>query len=302
MKREALEAILTEIAPLHENVLEPVSRRIRIPFQMHLKGMDVYPSASKRMEFMGFFYESLNRGLYGGKLNDVKFDIDFYSGENGSGTIKPDIVDDENNIHWESKSNVFDKDCEIMKRQLEGYRSLQYTYPEKQYLLAIYRHKLLGIKKEERTLEEVFDELLKGTAFSLILPLSVVLKIYENPVSGDVKMARNYVSKNNNWPDCLCIKPHTINRFLMSPLENFELLGFDPNRFEIERFFSPSNMTMNRRKLRQFPIVKIVDTKYNEWVDEFRNSYEIEMQKAGENGKLEAINELSLEEEAELPF
>src|SRR3970282_1640398 len=117
---------------------------------------------------MGFFYESLNRGLYGGKLNDVKFDIDFYSGENGSGTIKPDIVDDENNIHWESKSKVFNKDCEIMKRQLEGYRYLQYTYPEKQYLLAVYRHKLLGIKKEERTLEEVFDELLKGTAFSLI--------------------------------------------------------------------------------------------------------------------------------------
>ena len=298
MKIEALEVLVNEILPLHQSIIEPVSKKIRVPFQTNLKGLEIYPSSSKRIGFMGFFYESLNKGLFGGRLNDVRFGVDFYNGE--SGTIKPDIVDDEHDIHWESKSSFYDKECEIMRRQLEGYRFLQYSKPDISFLVSFYRHTLPEIKKKERTLEQVFDGLISGTAFSVILPLSVVLQIYETPVSGGIKMARNYQSRNVKWPDCLCIRPHTINRFLINPIENFKILGFNQERFEIERYLLPPNITINKRKVRPFPIVKIVDKEYGRWVEEFMLNYEKEMERTENKGTegLEMFDEL----EEEVPF
>jgi len=279
MKVGDLENIVKEVIPFHDETLEPVYHRVRVPFQTSLRGFGFYPSASKKISIMGLFYEVVNKGIYGGRLNDKKLDIEFLNGSVAERSIKPDVIDEENKIHWESKGTYFNKECEIMDRQIEGYKFLQYSKNDVRFLFSIYRHSMFEIKKRDRTEEEIINGLLKSTIFSVILPLSLILGIQRAPVSEDVKLARNYISKNTNWPSCLCIRSHTINRFLIDPHENLRLLGFDPERFEIERYLSPKKLKMNGRNLGQFPILKIVDRHHEEWVEEFKIDYEREKER-----------------------
>jgi hypothetical protein len=299
MKLDDLESVILEMMPFHTKILEPVYKRIRVPIQSSFKGFESYPSASTKTRTMGNFYEGLNKGIFGGKLNDNKFDIEFVNGNVSERTIKPDIIDAVNKIHWESKATYFQSECEIMKRQLEGYRFLQYDNPETTFLFSIYRHSLPGIKKQDRTEEEVVKGLMKSTKFSIVLPLSVILSLEKNPVSGDIALARNYSSKKSNWPDCLCINHHTMNRFLINPAENLELLGFDSDRFEIERYSFPEIITINRKKVKPFPIVKIVDKGYFEWVKKFMAEFESERY-SNETCELDSVP--LFEDSGDVPF
>lgn len=282
MRLEDLESIIKEVMPFHIQILEPVHKSIGVPIQTSFGGFGLYPSASTRTRIMGNFYEGLTRGIYGGRLNDSDFDIEFVNGEVSGRTVRPDVIDDENSVHWESKGNYFEKECEIMERQLDGYKFLQYSNQDTAFLFSFYRHSLFEIRKKKRTEEEVIKGLLKGTMFSVVLPLGVILSLQKTPISKGVKLARNYQNKNTSWPPCLCINPHTFNRFLINPAENLELMGFDSERFEIERYLLPGIIKVNGKKLKPFPIVRIMERGYERWVEGFVSEYEKEM-KTSEN-------------------
>lgn len=270
-----LEKIVAEILPLHGNFLSPIYKRTTIPIQASLDGF--YPSETNKAVTMGTFYEVVNHAFYGGKLNDVKFDADFFKGDLGENGVKPDVIDEEGGIIWESKACCTGHSCNITDRQLDGYKSFQYDSPEKSVFFSIYRHFLRGIRKEKRTKEEIIGELLQKTSFSVVLPFSVILKLKEVTHSQGTTLSRNYKPKAETvWPDCLCINSPTINRFLYEPEKNLEMLGFAPGRFQIERYMSPLNFRVNRKKLNQFPIVKITDLKYKEWVDALVRGYDLE--------------------------
>ncbi|MEK6847913.1 MAG: hypothetical protein AABX50_02200 [Nanoarchaeota archaeon] len=210
MQLEKMVELLEGVAPSYVHTLEPVHKRIILPFQSSFKGF--YPSASTRKALMGRFYEGLTRALYGGRLNDLKFDIEFLNGTVSDRSIKPDVVDAENNLDWESKSGYYDKECKIMSRQFEGYKFLQYDNPGKRYLFSFYRHSLEEIEKKERTEKQVFIGLLDGTLYSATLPFSVVLKIDNLLNVGARKIARKYRQREGtSYPDCLCINPSTFN-------------------------------------------------------------------------------------------
>ena len=187
------------------------------------------------------------------------------------------MIDDVNSVHWESKGNYFGKECEIMARQLDGYKFLQYANSDTKFLFSFYRHSLSEIIKKKRTEEEVIRGLLKGTVFSVVLPLSIILGLQKTPISKGVKLARNYTNRNTNWPPCLCINPHTFNRFLINPAENLEMMGFDSRRFEIERYALSEKITVNRKKLKSFPIVKIIERDHSKWIEGFVSEYEKEI-------------------------
>ncbi len=296
MRLEKLVEIIESVTPSYTSILEPVYKRVRLPIQTSLKGF--YPSPSRRKTLMGGFYEGVNRALFGGKLNDRKFDIDFLNGDISDRSIKPDIIDKEKNLEWESKSSHYDKESKIMSRQLEGYKYLQHSNPQSIYLFSFYRHALFEIEKQERTEDEVLKELLNQTLYSVILPFPIVLKMDEIPVVGKRKISRKHIQKEGTtYPDCLCINPHTLNSFLTNPEQTLEILGFDSERFEIKKRFYPGNITVNRRRLKPFPVVRIFDKRYGEWVKEFQNNYEIEMGR--ELGEKIISEEVPIMEEAE---
>ncbi|MDP3992413.1 MAG: hypothetical protein Q8P79_02825 [Nanoarchaeota archaeon] len=303
MRLEKMVEMIEGVAPSYTSVLEPVYKRVRLPIQISLKGF--YPSPSRRKVLMGGFYEGINRALFGGKLNDIKFDIDFLNGDLSDRSIKPDIIDKEKNLEWESKSSYYDKECKIMSRQLEGYKFLQFSNPGRIYLFSFYRHALSKIEDQERTEDEVIKELLGSTLYSVILPLPVVLKMDEIHIIGKRKISRKHIQKEGTaYPDCLCINPSILNGFLAEPEQSLQLLGFDQERFEVKRRYYPGNITINRRRLKPFPVMRIFDKRYDEWIKEFRNSYEIEMERGGygEEGISEEVPFAGETEDDDVPF
>lgn len=282
-----LEKLVAEVMPLHSEFIHAVHPRIFVPIQTRFKGN--YPTPSQRSFVMGGFYEYVNWALYGGKLNDVRFDIDWENGDVGEESIKPDVISD--GVIWEVKACCSGHSCNLMNRQLEGYRSLQYSSPEKRVLFSFYRHFLHGIKsKRTKNLLEadIMDELSKKTYFSIVLPFRVILQMQQRPVidgrdgNPDVVMARLYEG-GKEWPDCLCINSPTINRFLTDPEQNLRYLDLDPNDFEIERYRSPGNLSINRKRVNPFPIVRIIDKNHDQWVEQFMMAYEREMEQTWES-------------------
>ena len=81
------------------------------------------------------------------------------------------------------------------------------------------------------------------------------------------------------------------------------MLGFDSDRFKIERYLSPQDIRVNKRKLRSFPIVRITDQHYGEWVKEFMIEYEREMEQLSEDIGLDSLPIFDQElQHSETPF
>jgi len=264
--------MVESVIPLHTKIFQAVHRRIHIPIQTYFGGF--FPTPTKRKVTMGRFYEGVSWALYGGTLNDKKIDLDFFKG-GVRDSLKPDGVDKK--LIWESKANHSGHSCNLVYGQIEAYQRLQYSNPSKETVFHIYRHSLDGIGRVDRTEEEVIGELLEKTSFLVTLPLNILLGLRENGLNGN-QLARNYVGKTDKqgykvWPDTLCINSPTINRFLTDSEENLRTLHLDPARFEILRYLSPPNLTVNGGLVRQFPIVRVVDKKYRSWVNQFRAEY-----------------------------
>src|SRR3989344_233544 len=272
-----LEKMVEPVFPLHKRVLRPKHKVIKLQYQLSLNGF--YPSESRRAILMGDFFENLSWAIYGGELNDRKYDISFANGIHVEETIKPDIVDHKEKIMTEVKSNCTGHSCNITTRQINCYRSLQYELPDYKFVLQVYRHTIPEIKAKKRTEEEVIRELLNQPVFSLELPLSVLLRIRELSNEPNA-FARNYVGNGARyWPSSLCINSQTTNALFIRPNAILELLGFNLERFEIRRHLSPSNIRMNGYRLKQFPVARVIDRDHERWVEEFRGYYEEEMER-----------------------
>lgn len=294
-----LEKRIEGVLPLHKESMDVYSLRVSIPIQMDLEAR-VPLSKSKRGMVMGTFYEYLNRALYGGKLNDLKYDIENPNGDLGEDSIKPDVIDHDNRVVWEAKACRASHSCNIMNRQLEGYKYIQYIYPDAKILFALYRHTLKGIKSkptEGFSEEDIVRELTNRTMFSVVLPLSLILRLQEIPRSHGINHARLYEG-GREWPDCLVINPRTIDGFLFEPEKILTYLDLNPKDFEIERYKTPVGLQVNRRKIKPFPIVRVLSRKPWEWAEEF-----LEKQHGNLEIMKEDIGDLPLfEGDEEIPF
>lgn len=283
-----LEKLVEEIMPLHESAIKARNPKISIPVQMSLTNT-VPLSVTKRSTLMGRFYEHINRALYGGTLNDERIDVSWENGECGEESIKPDVIDHEGRIVWESKACCSGHSCNIMNRQLDGYRYIQYYYPDAEVFFSLYRHSLKGIKSEpteKLSEEDIVQELIVRTLFSVVLPLGIILRLQEIPNSQGINHARLYEG-GKEWPDCLVINPKTIDRFLSDPEQNLRYLDLDPSNYIIERYRSPGNLAVNRKRIKPFPVVRILYRDHWEWVDGFMEDHGADMESLREDmGKL----------------
>jgi hypothetical protein len=289
---------LEDIMSSHETVIKASDPKISIPIQTSFTRVPL--SVTRRATLLGFFYENLNRALYGGELNDIKYDVRPYNGNSGEGSVKPDVVDHGGRIVWEAKGCVAGHSCNVMNSQLEGYKYLQYIYPDAKVLFALYRHTLKGIKsKPTEGLSEgdIVRELTHRSIFSVVLPLGLILRLQEIPSSQGINHARLYEG-SRNWPDCLVINPRTIDGFLFDPEQVLKYLDLDSKDFVIERYRSPSNLRVNRRKIKPLPIVRILHRDHWDWAERFMNDNKGEMEVFKEDiGKLPLFKQ-----EEDLPF
>lgn len=286
------------VMPLHEEELKPAYRRVSFPIQTNIRG--VYPSENQKVYILGRFFEIVTRGLYGGKLNDKKFGISYSNGRVFEDhTIKPDVVDTRRGIRWESKGSYCHRTCDILRSQFEGYKSLQYDSHDKIFCFALYRHSLDEVKKRRRTEEEIISGLAERTAFSIVLPLSVIIALRD--ISSHVLERMVNIQKTDasgRYLGCLKINISTMSRFLTDPDQNLEYLRLDPDKFLIERYISPGKFFVGGNGLNQFPIVKITNKSHPEWVEKFMQDYEREAETLGDEG----IEHLPIFEQGDTPF
>ena len=273
-----LEKLVESVIPLHTRVLRPRHRKITLSTQIDaFEGQ--YPNKTKRGQLMSYFFESLTRALYGGKLNDRMYNVQL----NGSvsGGLKPDVVDNARNIHYESKATVSGDALEIDEEQFRKYEHDQYRDLSTRLFYAIYRHSLHGIKKQKRTEDEIFSELTEKTDFSIVLPFSVLIALSD--VRGNY-LVSSYMGRQTSYQDCFSLRSPTTNRFLTTPEEVLTSVDLNLKDYIIERYLSPSNLTVNNEKIKQFPIVKIYDKNHNKWAKKFAKNYKIETERLLDKG------------------
>ncbi len=265
-----IEKLVKGILPIHSNLLEPVYSYVNIP----LPGINEdilgeereYPSGSKKKYIMGKFFESLTKGFYGGELRDVK-----HSWVYGNGDIRPDVVNDKEKITIESKANVSGSTLDLDELQFRGYWFNQFSFPERRFFYAIYRHVLRGIESQDRYEEEIVSELTKKTVHSVVLPLSILVEMAKKNINS---LSIPYISgENSSWNDNLLIRSPTINQFLIGPEKILSELGFSKDDFVIQRYMSPLEFKVNGRELGQFPVMYISDKYHDKWVERFIEEY-----------------------------
>lgn len=268
-----LEKMVAGVMPLHTTIIKPAQNSVTIPIKKSTIGNE-YPNQTKRRQFMGFFFENLNSALYGGNLNDVRYNTS--SDGNGKNT-KPDVVDKRKYVRWETKATVSGDGLEISDSQFRGYQLSQYNNPRTKFLYSIFRHSLHDIEKKERTYGEIMFGLIEKTSFSLALTLRVLDSLSKAKNTG---LVSQYMGKQTSWHDCFIIRSPTVNKFLTEPQSILEAMGLNPDDFVIQRYLSPENFRVNRRKISQFPIVKILDKNHEQWVNDFMVEYEREMEQS----------------------
>lgn len=264
-----LEKLVDSVLHLHKEELIPKKNNIHVPAQLNFPKIETF---SKNAVMMGRYYEFMTQAFYGGKLSDLKyFENSKQNGQRTFWSIKPDIIDDAKRKIGESKACVSGYRLHLLDKQLEKYESIQYDNPDSIVYFAVYRHIFRGIKSTWRGSEqELFKELSKKTMFSLVLPLSIILRLYKSD-------NQNLISRYDGelFDKCTSIKSQTLNSFLTEPKEIINQLGFSDN-FDIVRSLSPKNFRTNKNKVKQFPIVIISDKNHEKWVLKFKKQYDEE--------------------------
>ena len=224
--------------------------------------------ATKRMLLMGRFYEGVTQGFFGGELNDTRFER-----PNGKGKIKPDVIDWFRKLAWEVKGSYCKGRLDIGTEQLLGYQDLQYKNPDFEYYYSFFRHSLKSIKNKELPEKAVVQRLSKSTEFSIVLPLSVVVKLTD---LANENLFSHYSNDESSYDNCYMIGNDFVNKLFSDPEKVLDLIRLNPEDYKIRRVRSPEKFRVNRFKLNQFPILHISDRNHSDWVEGFKEKYEEE--------------------------
>jgi len=294
-----LEKLVRDVLPSFTEEIIPVYRSVSVPVQISMSCRQLSPK--ERANFMGLFYECMTRALYGGKLNDLDYEVNWRNGERVSGTVRPDIINHKDGIAQDSKACCSGSECVISLKQFEGYRFLQSSNPDFQYLFPIYRHGLKGIKSaptEGFTEKGIVLELARKTFHSVVLPLSVLIKMKEIPYVGGLNISR--ITETKNWRTSLNLKSSVINRFLFDPKGVLGIIGLNSEEFEIQRYRSPEELKICGVRIRPFPILRILNRDNSGWAEKFIFDYERELER--EAGYRDTDDVPLFEESKDVPF
>lgn len=219
----------------------------------------------------GDFFEFIGRGMYGGTK---KLSYNQPIEDNGHIiTIQPDITDKKKGILHEVKGIQKSNHLKLSDEQIAKYLLLQ----SKQYFpnpptirYTIFGH---GIKKMQDTyknkgIEDLVFGLSDSVRYSVSLPFSLIFEFY---FQDDKKSLENkkYTSRHNNeltYDTMTKVHCNVFNDFIAYPEKTIEEMGFNKERFKIEKRRFPKSFKINNFSINPFPMLFIYDKEYSSFV------------------------------------
>lgn len=252
------------------------NRKIRYPLQLSLGGFkENDPSYGLRVR-LGYYFELLTQGIYGGRLKGCQ-QLDDANGSNLSDhnivTSEPDVISDEKNYLRESKAVSPGGDLKIDDRQLAKYTCLQlggYLPAPPRITFEIFRH---GVRQlisnfREKPLEDLVDVLSTSTRFMLSLPLSIVVAVHKSGEDHFSKYTSRY--KGDKWGHNSKLLSSGLNAIIAYPKETLSQFGLNPEDYNIWKLKFPKGIKANTKEIEPFPILLVRDKDHGKWIETLR--------------------------------
>ena len=290
------EKLTSRIRHLHDSQFTPHDRTVRVP--ENLPGGGIRGRLATHVT-VGDFYEAISRSLYGGAL----LNRDYVGVDNGQmdlgleglaetsndselppgSLVKPDLVVD-GSFRAESKAWRTGQRCHLIDPQIFRYIEIQRKYPDQDIFFMFYRHTLGGIKKNKDKKNgapmselDVHAALSMGTCYSMVLPLSVILKLHGKWFGRKIrdKLAYEFPGAER-YPPCTMARGRLFDQMMTKPRVTLKELGLRSKDYHISRAMSPENLELvaagERIQVAQFPIVAMKDANQN-WVGRLDEIY-----------------------------
>ena len=254
------------------------NNQIEYPIQLALDGFRIIPAEEGMKGKLGYYFESLSQGIYGGRLRGFPQPVNGSRHSREVVTLEPDIVDDEKNYLRDSKAVSPGNCVKIEDVQLGKYVCLQLkkNIPNPSRItFEIFRHGVRGLVKnfKHKPLEELVNMLSTNTRFMISLPLSVLLAVHNFGLINrydNNKPKYSYRYDGEKYRHYSSLSSHGLNAILAYPEETLVRYGLSPDNYNILKLRLPKGITMNRREIRPFPVLLIRDKNHGEWLEQFR--------------------------------
>ena len=193
------------------------------------------------------FYVHLGTLIYG--------DLVQKTNTNGTSLIHPDSI--LGNVPKEIKSIAPGSPLLIKKEQTARYllHAFNSSFP-KRLRHQIYRHGLAkpGKNYRNKALDSLILNLSGKTKFHVSLPMSIISKLY---------FSSNKNILETDYPNpSVKVRSPAINQLLAEPKDFIREVGFEPSRFEINKYRYPKGTKINGLEINSFPILVINDLEY----------------------------------------
>jgi hypothetical protein len=242
-----------------------------IPQQMAFLGYDYQ---LKLKENLGFFFEILCQGIYGGKLKHrepLTSQLNLFTG--GEEVICPDLLCGKGK-YKEVKGVAKGQTLKLLDKQMKKYSSMLANGDNSHHTeirFEIFRHGVLNLLStfRKKPLEELVGAISSNTKFMLSIPPQIAFSIYDGGP---------YTSKytGDRWDRCSQFLSNGINSLLAYPDETLTQLGVNPKDFKIRKMRFPAGVKMNNFEINPFPILVIKDKNYARWLKNFNNQEKAE--------------------------
>ncbi len=245
-----------DIRHLHTTPIIPY--RLRVNAHRHQQ-MPLFGIRLTNQYHIGFFFEMIASGLFGGKLVDSIVKL----GEDSPYNIKPDVESSKRII--ESKCIRNGNHLNLSNDQIEKYKTYQTQKPNKQISFTIWRHCFYNSMAYRGSIDELVSVITSKLQVGIILPLSIIVTLWKDHKG----LSRVYA---NPWY-CTCVRSPIINGFAFSPEASIEQIGLDPNEYEIKRYMSPKGFKVNKIAIKEFPLVVITDKDPAKWIQQHNKAW-----------------------------
>jgi hypothetical protein len=217
---------------------------------MELPGIGIENNGHVRM---GFFYELMTSGLFGGVLWDtVRVHEDYYRG-----WIRPDILRRRHGQLFESKACRQGHHLNLLDEQISKYWRYQVLFPGDTIWFCVWRHTFKGIMNSKSDQDTLYRHLAENTLAGVIIPFSVIWVIFKSP------FFKRY--KDGPWPDCTVIGSRWLNQLILDPDTALEQIDLESARFAYERRITPKRFFVEGFQILPFPFIRIFDDDYGKF-------------------------------------
>jgi hypothetical protein len=259
--REYLESEPIEVADF--SVKHPIPQDSLIPDSICSYTQRTYNQISS------FYYELLASAITGGKWRGK------VNSSYGSWGFFPDVVTEDSVI--DSKGVCGKEKCALLDMQMDRYllqQCRQTFMPQEKVRYFIFKYGIRSPSKrfsstpDSSLATEVISALSRETLFLLDLPFSVLHSFRSNAFNSLYTSGYN----GDKWDNGTVILHTGLLKMISSPEEVLEGLHLNPADFNIIKSRLPEGMSANGIEILPYPVLRIEDKYYNEWLEKLREN------------------------------